>query len=75
MITFNYEKTSTTSHPLNASNVFKHLTGRGYTSLGTFSGCTSMMDNLSIITLKKANKKHSLKSNKIEKIQSFKIKK
>ena len=53
VITFNCEKTSTTSHPLNVSNVFKHLTGRGYTSLGPFSGWTYMMDNLSIITIKK----------------------
>ena len=75
VITFNCERTSTASHPLNTSNVFKHLTGHDYTNLGTFSGWTCMMDNLSIITIKKANKKHSLKSNKIEKNQSFKIKK
>ena len=76
MITFNREKAFTMFHLLNASNVLKHLTCSGYTSLGPFSGCPNIMDSLSIITIIKTNKvKRYLKSNKIEKIHSFKIKK
>ena len=55
MMAFNCGKAFSTSHPLNASNVLKHLTGRGYTSLGPFSGWPNIMDNLSTITILKTN--------------------